>query len=41
MVSWLQKISSRNQSRAEGKIDEKTVTIAIAIEQFCLGVYGP
>ena len=34
MVSWLQKISSENESRAEGENDEMSVqTIAIAIEK--------
>ena len=33
MVSWLQKTSSGNESRAEGENDEMTVqTIAITIE---------
>ena len=34
MVSWLQKIPSGNESRAEGENDEMTVpTITIAIEK--------
>ena len=37
MVSWLQKIPSGSESRAEGENDEITVfqTIAIAIELTC------